>query len=279
MLQLKGMASIKGNDFYRREWFSLKGMVWGSTTVNWLFSCTVDIRYLEYPLSRTFTMSNFLFGPSRILINFPYKSVRYLKLRYVELFLCRIIFSVPSVIFGLFLIRYSNKIFEWILLFISGIQILITALTKLCLQVCSFFISTLFRQQHVHSQAKNQCKKFRREMSVVERPRNRSSNKDLKKYNVEKYDVLCCEAKFYWDCKCVKYFVELVSFLRSWKRYVRTFCKYSNHCMCMTQLEINLVFWLIFTKNKIPVTEKISIYFLSSSPITLRKVITEVHLL
>ena len=33
--------------------------------------------------------------------------------------------------------------------------------------------------------------------------------------------------------------------------------------MCMTQLENNLAFWLILTENKIPITVRISIYFLS----------------
>ena len=33
--------------------------------------------------------------------------------------------------------------------------------------------------------------------------------------------------------------------------------------MCMTQLENNQAFWLILTENKIPITVKISIYFLS----------------
>ena len=36
---------------------------------------TVNISYLEYPLSRTFTVSNFLSGSFNILINFLYKSV------------------------------------------------------------------------------------------------------------------------------------------------------------------------------------------------------------
>ena len=66
---------------------------------------TVDIRYLEYPPSQILTILNFLFGRFSIPFNFPYKSVRYLKLRYLELPLCRTIFSVPSVIFGLFPIR------------------------------------------------------------------------------------------------------------------------------------------------------------------------------
>ena len=109
---------------------------------------TVDIRHLEYLLSRTFTMSNYLFDPFSILINFPYKSARYLELRYLEFSLCRTIFSVPSAIFGPFPIRYlehSNGVFEWIILFISCIRMLITALTKLCSEFCYFFISTLFR--------------------------------------------------------------------------------------------------------------------------------------
>ena len=57
-------------------------------------------------------MSNFLFVPLNILINFPYKSVRYLELRYLELSLCQTIFSVPSVIFGLFLNSYLEHLDE-----------------------------------------------------------------------------------------------------------------------------------------------------------------------
>ena len=121
-------------------------------------------------------MSNFLFGPFSILSNFPYKSVRYLELCYLELSLCRTIFSAPSVIFGLFPIRYlehSNKVFKWIILFISGIRILITALAKLYSEVCPFFFSTPFRK-HVLIQVKTQCKKFRQEISGFERARKRS---------------------------------------------------------------------------------------------------------
>ena len=59
-----------------------------------------SFNYSRHPLSGTFTMSNFLCGPFSILINFSYKSVRYLKLRHLKLSLCRAIFSVPSVIFG-----------------------------------------------------------------------------------------------------------------------------------------------------------------------------------
>ena len=31
------------------------------------------------------------------------------------------------------------------------------------------------------------------------------------------YRKICCEAEFYWDCKCIEYFAELVSLSRSWK--------------------------------------------------------------
>ena len=64
-------------------------------------------------------MSNFLFGPVNILINLPYKSVRYLELCYLKRSLRQTIFSVPSVISGLFPIRcleHSSEISEWIIL-------------------------------------------------------------------------------------------------------------------------------------------------------------------
>ena len=47
-------------------------------------------------------------------------------------------------------------------------------------------------------------------MPGFERPRERSSNKDIG----EKY-VPCCDAKFYWDYKCIEYFAELMSFSQS----------------------------------------------------------------
>ena len=135
-------------------------------------------------------MSNFLFGPFSILINFPYKSVRYLELCYLKLLLCRTIFSVPSAIFGLFPIRYLkllNEVFELIILFISRIRMLITISTKLFSEISSFFFSKSFRQQHVLSSAKTQGEKFRQEMSGFERPRKRFWNKDVG----EKYDAPC----------------------------------------------------------------------------------------
>ena len=88
------------------------------------------------------SLLNFLFSSFRILINFSYKSVGYLELWYLELSLCWTIFSLHSVIFELFLIRcleHLNEVFEWIILFISDIQMLITVFTKLCPEFCSFF--------------------------------------------------------------------------------------------------------------------------------------------
>ena len=113
-------------------------------------------------LSRIPVISNFhfvrnLFGPFSILNNVLSKSDRYVELRYLEVSLWRTIFSVNPVIFWLFSIPYlehSNEVFQWIILFISSIWMLITALTKLCSEVSSSFLSTSFRQQHVLSSLK-----------------------------------------------------------------------------------------------------------------------------
>ena len=56
---------------------------------------TVDARYLEHLLSRTFTISNFLAGPLNFSSNTRLKSIRYLKLRYLELSLSRTNHLVP----------------------------------------------------------------------------------------------------------------------------------------------------------------------------------------
>ena len=50
---------------------------------------TVDIRYHECPLPRTFTISNSFFGSFSISSNFPYHYIRYLKPCYLELSLCQ----------------------------------------------------------------------------------------------------------------------------------------------------------------------------------------------
>ena len=63
----------------------------------------VDIRYLECPLSRTFTVSNFFFGPFSSFSNSPYNHIRYLKPHYLELLLCQTNFSVPSALLSRYL--------------------------------------------------------------------------------------------------------------------------------------------------------------------------------
>ena len=103
-------------------------------------------------------------------------------------------FLAPSVILGLFPIRYlkhSLKGFEWIVLFISGIQMLIIALNWQNF-VRKFFLSFFFNvvKTTCPQLSENSFKKFRREISASERPWKKSSNKDVS----EKYDAPCCEA-------------------------------------------------------------------------------------
>ena len=50
---------------------------------------TVDARYLEHLLSRTFTISNFLAGSLNFSSNSRLKNIRYLELRYLEISLSR----------------------------------------------------------------------------------------------------------------------------------------------------------------------------------------------
>ena len=128
-------------------------------------------------LSRIPAISNFLFvrnlfGSFSILNNVLSKSDQYLELRYLEVSLLQTIFSVNPVIFWLFSIPYlehSNEVFQWIIMFISSIWMLITGLTKLCSEVSSSFLSTSFGQQHVlRSKAKTHCEKFRQEISGFE---------------------------------------------------------------------------------------------------------------
>ena len=58
-------------------------------------------------------------------------------------------------------------------------------------------------------------------MPGYERPREKSSNKSAG----EKYDVPCCDVKFYLVYKCIKYFGKNVFLSRSWKRYTKAFAK------------------------------------------------------
>ena len=51
-------------------------------------------------------------------------------------------------------------------------------------------------------------------MSGFERPRKRSPNKDVGE------NVPCCDIKFYWDYKCIKYFEELVCLFHKVENYI-----------------------------------------------------------
>ena len=59
----------KCDSYYKMQ--SLLQTATVQATNDYLKPNTADIRYLEYPLSRTFTIANFLFGSFSILINFP----------------------------------------------------------------------------------------------------------------------------------------------------------------------------------------------------------------
>ena len=59
----------KCDSYYKMQ--SLLQIATVQATNDYLKPNTVDIRYLEYPLSRTSTIANFLFGSFSILINFP----------------------------------------------------------------------------------------------------------------------------------------------------------------------------------------------------------------
>ena len=74
----------------------------------WLgYFYTVDIRYLEYTLWRTYVISNFFFST---LGNCYHKFIGYLKPHHLELLPYRTIFSVPSVLFlGPFSICYPER--------------------------------------------------------------------------------------------------------------------------------------------------------------------------
>ena len=48
------------------------------------FQFTVDARYHQDLLSRTFTISNFLTGPLNFSSNYRLKNIRYLELRYLK---------------------------------------------------------------------------------------------------------------------------------------------------------------------------------------------------
>ena len=99
-------------------------------------SAISNTRYLELSLCRTFYLVPSAFSLTSLINPFGISNSAISNFHYVEDF-----FSIPSVIFGLFPIRYlehSNEVCEWIILFIWSIRMLVTALIQLCREV--FFI-------------------------------------------------------------------------------------------------------------------------------------------
>ena len=90
VLMLKIELLMINKNWINETWVDTESWISDDTDVkNQIFGDTVDIHYLEYLVSWTFTMSKFLFGPFSILINFPYRPVRHLKFRYPKFSLCR----------------------------------------------------------------------------------------------------------------------------------------------------------------------------------------------
>ena len=114
------------------------------------FRDTVDTRYLDCPFSRTFTISNFFFGPFSISSNFPYNYSRYLEPRYLELSLCRTNFSVPSALLSRYLERFHR--------FLKKISSKTLRFDCMFILLCSFIIIRTFffyiQQKHNVCQAK-----------------------------------------------------------------------------------------------------------------------------
>ena len=71
------------------------------------------------------------------------------------------------------------------------------------------------------------------------------------------------KAKFYLDWKCIKYFAELLSLSRSWKRYAKKLLQRfeSLHVHDAVRKQFSILTY--FIDNKIPNTVKRLIYFLS----------------
>ena len=139
-------------------------------------------------------MSNFLSAPFIILFNFPYKFVQYLKPCYLKFSLCRTTFSVSSVIFRLFPIPYLehlNEVLEWIILFISGIRMLVIALIKLCSEVSSFLFQHRSDNNMSSVKWKLSVKGLDEECQALRDLEKGISNKDVaEKYGVRRNTIL-----------------------------------------------------------------------------------------
>ena len=96
------------------------------------FLSTVNIRYLECLLFRTFNISNFFFGPFSIFSNFNYNYNQYLEPCHLQLSLCRTNFSVLLALLSRFLellLENSSKTLRF---------------DRMLIFLCSFIITRTF---------------------------------------------------------------------------------------------------------------------------------------
>ena len=128
-------------------------------------------------------MSNFLFGPFSFLINFPYKSVRYLELRYLEFSrsLQSFLGCFPSATSNI-RIKFSNESY-------CSLQIF-----ECCLEVCYFII---FFFQH----RSGNMSSVKQKLNVKSLGEKCQALRDLEKGPQTKKSLknmmYRCEAKFY----------------------------------------------------------------------------------
>ena len=165
---------------------------------------------------------------------------------------------LPSVIFGLFPIHYlehSNKVFEWIILFVSGTWMLITALKIFVRVFFFFFFSTSFRHQHVSAKQKLDVKSLAEKYQAL---RDLKKGPQTKTF-VKKYDLPCCEDKFYCNYKRI---TNLCFFNEVGNDMLELLQRFES-LLVHDALENNPAFWIILTEKKILITVKISLYFIS----------------
>ena len=135
----------------------------------YLVPSAFSLTFLIYPLSQTFTVPNNFLGP----------------------FSHFWVFSHPL-----------SRLFEWGFRMNHTVHFRHSNIIDKILFGSLFFLFFNIVQATCFQLAKTQYKKFRRAMSGFEKPRKRSSSKDVG----EKCDVSCYEAKFYWDYKRIRYF-------------------------------------------------------------------------
>ena len=218
-------------------------------------------------------MSNFLFGSFSILIDFPYKSGPYLELRYLKLSVCRPFLSVPSVIFGVFPIlhfEHLNEAFEWIILSISGIRMSITALSKVCSEVCSLFF------QH---RSCNNMSSVKRKLSVKSLGEKFQVLRNLEKVSQTKtslQSMVYPETAFprglkpnqsillHWNNHRIKRNKTKKQWLwKSWSRMLELLQRFESMHLYDTARKQSSILTYYLSENKIPNSKNINIFSLS----------------